>query len=471
MQPRSKRFLFDGLAIAFLIIAGALFTTPWDNFFKRPGTDKLNAETAWIPAVLDIQHELTLLQRDAVRENDSRATTGRRIFFDPQFSANGRVSCATCHAPERAFTDGKALPIGVSVGARHAPTLLNAAYSPWLFWDGRATNLASQALGPIENPLEHGFTRLAAVRLTLQKYPDLIPEPDRTMLQDWFAAHPHAEAAPPTTRLVLNPYLATLAVASMDRLVWHHSILQQAARLGQSPGTFFSETIAGPKARPSSLPKFIAMAIDNAFLQVGEAIAAYVATLRDFSTPFDTFVSHFREEKAPEDAFTEGFGADELEGLKLFYGKASCATCHRGARFTDDSFHNIGIADAPKDWQQIDLGRAQGILAAKANSFNCSGTNASSESCLELPYIDEQNPETLGAFKTPTLRFLVQTAPYMHNGSLPSLEAVLAHYQALPEQTMIGHRTESLKSLRLSASEQKNLLAFLHSLSPKQWPH
>ncbi|MGH7138184.1 MAG: cytochrome-c peroxidase, partial [Pirellulales bacterium] len=78
------------------------------------------------------------------------------LYFDKRLSSDKSVSCASCHAPEKAFTDGAAVSVGIKgqKGARSAPTVINRAYSTLQFWDGRAESLEEQAKGPIANPLE-----------------------------------------------------------------------------------------------------------------------------------------------------------------------------------------------------------------------------------------------------------------------------------------------------------------------------
>jgi cytochrome c peroxidase len=94
-----------------------------------------------------------------VADDPQAAGFGHRLFFDTRLSANGRVSCATCHDPARAFTDGLKVSKGVGATSRNAPTVIAAAYSPWQFWDGRKDSLWAQALGPMESPVEHGMDR------------------------------------------------------------------------------------------------------------------------------------------------------------------------------------------------------------------------------------------------------------------------------------------------------------------------
>ena len=102
---------------------------------------------------------------------------GRRLYYDPQLSGDGTISCASCHAPQYSFSDKEATSEGVGKkhGTRHAPTVINSAYSPLQFWDGRAPNLEEQAKGPMANPVEMAHT-LEGVVKHLQadpKYPEL----------------------------------------------------------------------------------------------------------------------------------------------------------------------------------------------------------------------------------------------------------------------------------------------------------
>ncbi|MGH9842845.1 MAG: cytochrome-c peroxidase, partial [Blastocatellia bacterium] len=107
-------------------------------------------------------------------QSDSKIELGRRLFFDARLSADGTVSCATCHKPELAFTDGKAVAEGIAgrLGPRNSPTLLNALFYPGQFWDGRADSLEDQAIQPLTNPLEMGNPSYEAVVARLR----LIPE-------------------------------------------------------------------------------------------------------------------------------------------------------------------------------------------------------------------------------------------------------------------------------------------------------
>src|SRR6185295_17867475 len=104
-------------------------------------------------------------ETNAKADDPRAARLGRALFFDARLSGNGRLACASCHQPERSWTDGMALAHGADEGRRQTPSLWNVAYSRWYFWDGRADSLWSQALQPIESPREMAGSREAAVRL------------------------------------------------------------------------------------------------------------------------------------------------------------------------------------------------------------------------------------------------------------------------------------------------------------------
>ena len=92
------------------------------------------------------------------------------FFFDTRFSKDGTVACATCHSPFHGFADVEATSLGEGRGTRNAPTLLNAAYNEWQFWDGRADTLWSQALVALEGEVEQAGTRLQYAHLVHQHY-------------------------------------------------------------------------------------------------------------------------------------------------------------------------------------------------------------------------------------------------------------------------------------------------------------
>jgi cytochrome c peroxidase len=107
---------------------------------------------------------------NAVADWPAAAALGKRLFNDARFSGNGEVACATCHAPEQQFQDGRPLGRGVATGKRRTMPIVGLAHSPWLFWDGRKDSAWSQALGPLEDAAEHGGNQARFAHLVRAQY-------------------------------------------------------------------------------------------------------------------------------------------------------------------------------------------------------------------------------------------------------------------------------------------------------------
>jgi cytochrome c peroxidase len=152
---------------------------------------------SWTPKERRAIHELSLANlprapRDPsnrVADDPRAAKLGHRLFFDRGFSANGRVSCSSCHMPKRGFQDGRPRGRGLGTTPRRTMPLAGVAYARWLFWDGRRDSLWAQALTPLENRLEHGITRAFAARRIRSHYRRAyeavfgpLPRPDRVDL-------------------------------------------------------------------------------------------------------------------------------------------------------------------------------------------------------------------------------------------------------------------------------------------------
>lgn len=157
--------------------------------------------------------------------------------------------------------------------------------------------------------------------------------------------------------------------------------------------------------------------------RVSQAIATFERTLLSGATPFDRY-----EWAGEKNALSEG----AKRGLVLFREKARCSMCHIGTNFTDEKFHNLG---AGKEDGQSDPGRAQVT----------------------------KNPADFGKFKTPTLRNIALTAPYMHDGSLETLEEVISFYDegGRPNPNL----DKEIKPLKLTEKEKADLLEFLENLT------
>jgi cytochrome c peroxidase len=351
--------------------------------------------------------------------DDTRAAKlGHRFFFDTRFSGNGEVSCASCHQPELAFTDGLALAKGMGTTARHTPTIIGAAHSPWFFWDGRKDSQWSQALGPLESPVEHGATR---------------------------------------TQIVKIVFADTLYRGAYEEIFGPLPDLSDAGRF---------PSIAAPSDVPASNTVWAGMAdadqnaVSLIYANIGKAIAAYERLILPGPSRFDGYADAILrgDGEAARAALTD----DEVAGLRLFMGKGNCTECHNGPLFTNNDFHNTSLP-APAGLPQ-DVGRAEGIKSVLGDEFNCLGTfsDAGPGACGELKFAKREGPELVGSFKSPTLRNVAETAPYMHDGRFATLAAVLDHYNRAPP-TPLGH--SELKPLGLSPKELSQLEIFMRTLS------
>ena len=276
----------------------------------------------------------------------AKVELGRRLFFDPILSADGRVSCSSCHRPEHAFSDTVAVSPGVfgREGNRNAPTVLNVAYGRFFFWDGRATTLEEQVVLPIQNPKEMDMSLDDVVQRLRQ----------------------HTE---------------------YDRA------FQQALGEGASS------------------------------TNLARALASYLRMLRSGDAPIDRYYS----------GDTDALSRAAQRGFRLFIGRADCTACHLGPTFSDQKFHNTGVS-----WGSGDLGR-----------YTVTGVE-----------------EDRGAFKTPTLRNVAETAPYMHDGSIGTLEEVIEFYTRGGKQN--PHLDPEIRRIDLTHQEKQALLEFLHALSGTQ---
>jgi cytochrome c peroxidase len=286
----------------------------------------------------------------------AKAALGRRLFFDPILSDDGALSCAGCHDPEQAFTDGKALAEGVGGrrGTRNAPTLINRGYGEAFFLDGRAASLEEQVLQPLQGANE----------------------------------------------------LATRVDTAVERLREDDDYRRAFGRaFGREPD---ADALAA-------------------------ALASYVRTIVSGNAPVDRYAL----------GDSDALSALECEGQRIFHDRGRCSACHGGPNFSDEQFHNTGGA-----WRPAAGASNTGPLDAPRDEGRFAMTG---------------EPRDRGAFKTPTLREVARTAPYMHDGSLATLEDVVDFYdgggQANP------HLDPEIRPLGLSDEEKAALVSFLRALT------
>lgn len=348
---------------------------------------------------------------NAVADNPEAAALGKALFFDTRLSANNQVSCGSCHLPERQFQDDLALAKGVGTTARRTMPIAGTAYSPWLFWDGRKDSQWAQALGPLESAVEHGTDRTSVAKLVQAHY--------ASQYVSLFGALPDLSGMPDH---------AAPAGAAEVTTAW-----------------------AGLDDRQRD-------AVNRVFANVGKAIAAFERTIMPAPTRFDAYAAALATGQSAEGLLS----SEEQAGLRLFVGKGECTKCHNGPLLTDSYFHNTGVPAAPG--LPDDLGRSVAIAQVKGDPFNCLGaySDAGPGDCAELRYMTGDADEMLRAYKPPSLRGVADRPPFMHAGQLPTLAAVLEHYNAAPAAPA-GH-TE-LEPLAMSDAELAALVAFLGALS------
>lgn len=202
---------------------------------------------------------------------------------------------------------------------------------------------------------------------------------------------------------------------------------------------------------------------ERVLVDTAKALAAYVETIRSGRTPFDDF----RDALARGDrAAMARYPAAAQRGLKTFVGKGACSVCHFGPAFTNGEFHDIGIPFALGPGR-VDAGRHEGVKRLRADPFNLLGKysdDASGASATKTRHVDAGHA-SFGQFKTPSLRNVALTAPYMHNGRLATLRDVVRHYSELDMDRVHADGESLLRPLRFTAGETDDLIAFLESLT------
>lgn len=307
---------------------------------------------------------------------------GRQLYFDTRLSSDNTVSCASCHHPDEGF--GRHTPFGIGVrgqkGGRNSPTSYNRILSDLQFWDGRASSLEDQAIGPIQNPVEMANTHEAAVK-TLQQIPAYVKQ-----FESIFKDQDSSES-------VVNITNVGKALASFERVLV----------TGPAPFDYREAYTKYTAVDPDDL---------KALLEADEDFAATYA-------------------KAKEGATQHPMSASAIRGQDLFFSeRVNCKACHVGANLTDEKYHNLGVG---ADAKVPDAGR-----------FDATG-----------------DAKDWGAFKTPTIRNVALSAPYMHDGSQATLEEVVEHYNkgGTPNKNL----SDKIVKLNLTPQEKLDLVEFMRA--------
>lgn len=280
-----------------------------------------------------------------------KAELGRLLFFDTRLSADGQVSCASCHRPEHAFADPDPVSTGVKgrKTQRNAPSLINTAYAKSLGWDGRSASLEEQVLACLGGKETMGS------------------EPEE-------------------------------AAGRISPAAGYRAQFKEAFGAGEADGE-----------------------------RLAQALATFIRTLVSGNSAYDRFMAGERGALSEQAA----------RGKDLFFGRANCHLCHRGATLSGEGYASVGVGTN----NPPDEGR-YGVTGAESDWRR---------------------------FRIPGLREISRTAPYFHDGSVATLEEAIEFYDRGGE--IAENKDARLKPLRLSAQDKAGLVEFLKALEGEGWRH
>ncbi|MEC7947092.1 MAG: cytochrome c peroxidase [Myxococcota bacterium] len=356
-----------------------------------------------------------------VADDPAAAALGHALYFDPRLSGSGAHSCATCHDPAMGFGDGLALSEAAGTTERHAPHLWDVGYQRWFLWDGRCDSLWCQATGPLEAIEEMDGDRMSIARLVTSD-PDL-----SDAYASVFGESPDFSAPgfPRHARPLDDP-------DHPDAIAW-----QQMDPTDQD-------------------------AVTRVFTNVTKAIGAYERRLVTGPTRFDRFVTALA---AGTPMGLDSLSVQEVRGLALFAGEGNCHLCHSGPLLSNLEFHSVGLGIRP--WlAEDDLGRYDGIERLRDSPFNAAGRWSDApdgEAALRIERL-VQTSEQVGQFKTPSLRNITRSPPYMHGGHFETLYEVVENYARLDEEMGLGHLETFMVPLDWGPQEIDAVVAFLGAL-------
>lgn len=301
---------------------------------------------------------------EANPQTPEKIDLGKKLFFDRRLSGDGTMSCATCHIPDMAFSDGQDISLSypTTKNWRNSPTLVNVAFQKYLFHDGRAKTLEDQALFPMMSAFE------------------------------------------------MNKNL---------------DYLEEQLRIVPEYADAFRRIFNGEVTRE----------------RIAMAIAAFERTLVSRNSPLDRYLS------GDHNALSE----EAKKGLEIFRGKGKCMECHHGVTLSDDRFYALNVPENPVLLNDPRV-TATMRFVAKVYHYKDYGN------LREDPgrYLITKDEKDWKAFRTPTLREIARTAPYMHNGIFATLEEVIQFFDEGG-----GKGNTVLKPLGLTGPEKRSLKVFL----------
>ena len=389
-DPSEDRWPSALLAALLLVVAScgrpASAAAPDKLHGAAPAAEQQKALTKLIthdatrpPPGIDVEAWAALVPDDN-EPTQTRIELGRKLYFEPRLSADGTVSCSTCHDVTRSFTDRRPVSEGIrdQLGHRNAPTTMNAALLQTQFWDARARTLEDQAKLPILNPVEMGM-------------------PD-----------------------------------------------EKAAVAAISGDPEYQRMFEAAYGRPVN------------YEDLGRAIASFERTLIFLDAPFDRF--------AAGDA--AAISESARRGWVLYNGKARCVTCHplNGSNplGSDNRFHNVGVSARHQNFEALAI-KALAELARDPSLKNIETLAVATELSELGRFLVSKNYSDIGGFRTPQVRNIGITGPYMHDGSMQTLWDVMDHYNKGGEPN--PYLDGGIEPLALSESEINDVVAFMFTLT------
>jgi cytochrome c peroxidase len=514
-----------------LILTGALAGTACDqtadSWFcdKTAGCGVTAIEWHELASLANLPEKPTPDRSNKYVGNPEAEELGRKLFFEARLSgpsnlvdvlrrpvgyaraargAPTNLSCASCHNLARAGADTESLPGNVSIGAAWADTnalpIANAAYYGITYWNGRADSLWGQVMNSLEGTNMNG-NRLR----TAWTVHELYKVSHNTLFPEWqtpmSGSRAQTEALIETSGVRAGQCKLTPGCPAECRAVAD----TETGAAGCFP-RFPLEGKPGTKAgcQPGSTSEpwgdaFDCMdskdqaAVTWVMVNVAKAVAAFEFTVISRNSPFDKYVNAQRD-GLPRDYSVFSEAAER--GARLFVGKAACNECHNTALFSDSKFHNVGVvqvgpgvpteADCPAGGvcdcvtvaadhtgnNCLPWGAADGLYKLKSNRWRRDSMYSDDKTDTSRKIWHDMVMETVpkGSWRTPSLRNVALTAPYMHTGSLATLEAVIEHYNQGGSSSAPGVRSSRIKPLLLTEAEKSDLVSFLEALTGEPLP-
>ncbi|HEX8111621.1 MAG TPA: cytochrome c peroxidase, partial [Kofleriaceae bacterium] len=332
-------------------------------------------------------------------DNPDAAVFGQQLFFEKSYAGPltiadpvlgsvgqpGKVACASCHDVTHYWTDTRSKPNNMSLGAkwttRNAPTLVNVAYYQWNSWGGKEDSLWYQGANGCESAVNFAGNRLQYAHMIYVKY--------RAQYNALFQPSLDSALDPADTSGRFPPNGAPGTAGSALDTAWR-----------------------GMTAGDQDI-------VNTIMANVGKSIEAYERKLISRNAPIDKYIAGDYTALTPA----------AKRGLALFIGKAACVDCHSGPTLSDNSFHNTGVPQAGINTPVTDNGRFDEIPKTLSNNFNTWSKYSDDQDLGRAKMATlAQTPDLKGAFRTGMLRQIEMTGPYMHTGSLETLEDVVRFY-------------------------------------------